>query len=165
MSSETLRQVMRSYPQGVSVVTARPPGEPPRGITVSSLISVSLSPARVLVSIAKSAQAHPAIEQARAFAVNLLAEDQGPISEHFALPGLSSEEQFAAIRYRLSPIGSPLIEGCLAFLDCRVVEASSHSDHTFFIGEVHAGQVIREARPLVYYSRAYWGLGGEVYRP
>ena len=164
MSGEALRQVMRVYPQGVSVVTAQPQGDAPRGITVSSLLSVSTIPARVLVSIARVAQAHPAIEQARAFAVNLLAEDQGALSEHFARQGLSAEEQFGSIGYRLSPMGSPLIEGCLAFLDCRVVDVSAQADHTFFIGEVDSGEVVRQARPLVYYERGYWGLDREVYR-
>jgi len=164
MSGEALRQVMRAYPQGVAVVTARPQGEVPRGITVSSLLSVSITPALVLVSIARSAQAHPAIEQARAFAINVLADDQGALSEHFARQGLSSEEQFGSIGYRLSPIGSPLIEGCLAFLDCRVVDVSPRADHTLFIGEVDSGEVLRQTRPLVYYERAYWGLGGEVYQ-
>jgi 3-hydroxy-9,10-secoandrosta-1,3,5(10)-triene-9,17-dione monooxygenase reductase component len=164
MSSETLRQVMRSYPQGVSVVTAQPPGEEPRGITVSSLLSVSLDPPLILVSIAKNARAHPAIEKAGAFAVNLLAEDQGPLSEHFAVSGLSSEEQFGSLRYRPSPSGAPLIEGCVAFLDCRVVDVSAYADHSFFIGEVEEGEVTREARPLVYYNRSYWALGSEVHR-
>ena len=54
MSEASLREVMRTFPQGVVVVTAMGK-EGPRGITVSSFISLSLTPPRVLISIATGA--------------------------------------------------------------------------------------------------------------
>jgi flavin reductase (DIM6/NTAB) family NADH-FMN oxidoreductase RutF len=159
LTGATLREVMRTFPQGVVVVTAVG-SEGPRGITVSSFISVSLVPPRVLVSIARESQAHPAIDGGR-FVVSVLAEDQGALSDHFARPNLTSEEQFRDVAAEGDP---PALSGCLSYLDCRVVERVTAADHTLFIGEVERARFGREGKPLVFFSRQYWGLGTTVYQ-
>jgi flavin reductase (DIM6/NTAB) family NADH-FMN oxidoreductase RutF len=164
MDEEALRTVMRVFPQGVVVVTAVPPGGEQRGITVSSFMSVSLKPPLVLICIMKEALAHEAIDKANAFAVNILADDQGTISDHFAKPNLTSEEQFGNIEHEDRAGGPSLIKGCLGYLDCNVVHRFEQGDHTLYVGEVQGGKVLKEGQPLVFYSRGYWGLGGEVYK-
>ena len=159
MSEVGLREVMRTFPQGVVVVTAMG-SEGPRGITVSSFLSLCLAPPRVLVSIAKSSRAHDAIARGR-FAVSVLAEDQGALSDHFARPNLTSEEQFHGVAVEGDP---PRITGSLSYLDCRVVEEVPASDHTLFIGEVETASVAREGKPLVFFSRQYFGLGSVTHR-
>jgi len=159
LKDATLREVMRRFPQGVVVVTAMG-SEGPRGITVSSFISLSLAPARVLVSIARESRAHEAIERG-CFAVSVLAEDQGSLSDHFARPSLTSEEQFRDVAVQGEP---PKLSDCLSYLECRVVERVAASDHTLFIGEVERAGFGREGKPLVFFSRQYWGLGSTVYQ-
>jgi flavin reductase (DIM6/NTAB) family NADH-FMN oxidoreductase RutF len=144
---------MRTYPQGVVVVTAEG-SEGPRGITVSSFLSVSLTPPRVLVSIGTEARAHQAIDRGR-FLVNILAEDQSAVSHRFAQSNLSTEEQFRGLTVEGAP---PRIAGCLSYLHCRVVERVPAGDHTLFIGEVDSAEIGREGKPLVYFSRDYWRL-------
>jgi flavin reductase (DIM6/NTAB) family NADH-FMN oxidoreductase RutF len=114
----------------------------------------------VLVSIARESKAHEAIERGR-FAVNVLAEDQGALSDHFARPNLSSEDQFREVAVEGEP---PKLAGCLAHLECRVVDRVSASDHTLFIGEVERAGLGREGKPLVFFSRQYWGLGSTVHQ-
>lgn len=159
MSDVTLREVMRTFPQGVVVVTAMG-SEGPRGITVSSFLSLSLAPPRVLVSIMKESRAHEAIDRGR-FGISVLAEDQGAFSDHFARPKLTSEEQFRGIAVEGEP---PRLAGCLSYLECRVVERVNASDHTLFIGEVERAELGREGKPLVFFSREYWGLGSTVHK-
>ncbi len=159
MSDFSLREVMRTFPQGVVVVTAMG-GEGARGITVSSFLSLSLEPPRVLVSIWKESRAHEAIARGR-FTVSILAEDQGALSDHFARPNLTSEEQFRDVAVEGEP---PKLAGCLSYLDCRVVEEVVASDHTLFIGDVEKATVGVEGRPLVFFSRQYWGLGSTVHQ-
>jgi flavin reductase (DIM6/NTAB) family NADH-FMN oxidoreductase RutF len=150
---------MRTFPQGVVVVTAAG-DEGPRGITVSSFTSVSLVPPTVLVCILRESRAHAAIQRGR-FVVNLLAETQGGVSEHFARPNLTSEEQFEG----LGAVGNPpVLEGCLGYLHCRVVDSWPQGDHTIFVGEVELAKMGIEGRPLVFCSRQYWGLGTTVYQ-
>jgi 3-hydroxy-9,10-secoandrosta-1,3,5(10)-triene-9,17-dione monooxygenase reductase component len=153
----TLKDVMRTFPQGVTVVTAEG-DEGPRGITVSSFASVSLEPPLVLVCIMKESRAHDAIAKGR-FVVNVLGQDQGPVSDHFASPKLSSEEQFTGYAF-------PKIDGCLGYLHCKVVDQSEQGTHTVFFGQVEQielGAAGETAKPLVFCSRQYWGLGETVH--
>jgi flavin reductase (DIM6/NTAB) family NADH-FMN oxidoreductase RutF len=150
---------MRTFPQGVVVVTASD-DEGPRGITVSSFTSISLTPPLVLICIKTDARAHAAIDRGR-FVVNVLAEDQGSISDHFATPNLTSEQQFTSIPFESAP---PRLEGCLGYLDCQVVARIPQGDHTIFVGEVSSSKLGRDAKPLVFHSRQYWGLGATVYQ-
>lgn len=159
MSEASLREVMRTFPQGVVVVTAMGK-EGPRGITVSSFISLSLTPPRVLISIATESKAHDAIDRGR-FSVSVLAEDQGALSDHFARPNLTSEEQFQGIAFEGEP---PKLSGCLSYLECRVVKRVAASDHTLFVGEVEGATLGREGKPLIFFSRQYWGLSTTVHQ-
>ena len=164
MDGEALRAVMRGFPQGVVVITAAPPEGEPRGITVSSFMSVSLEPPLVVICIMQQAQAHGAIESAGSFTINILAEDQGAVSDHFATPNLSSEEQFAAVEHESRSGKAPLINGCIGYLDCTVVDRMAQGTHTLFVGEVQGGELLSENRPLVFYSRRYWGVGEEAHQ-
>jgi flavin reductase (DIM6/NTAB) family NADH-FMN oxidoreductase RutF len=164
MDSEALRGVMRVFPQGVVVVTAAAPGGEPRGITVSSFTSVSLTPPLVLICILKEAQAHEAIDEAGSFVVNILAEDQGALSDHFARTKLTSAEQFRTVSYRKQDGSAPLLDGCLGYLECKVVDRIAQADHTLFIGEVQSGNGAEDGKPLVFFSRQYWGLGKVAYQ-
>ena len=161
-AAEGLRALMRAAPQLVTVVTAWGP-DGPRGITVSSFISVSLAPATVLVSVMKSARAHAAIAAGR-FRVHLLAEDQAAVSVHFARPGLGSDEQFgAAFRGALDGRREgepPRLPDCLGWAECETVSAVDGEDHTLFLGRVREASVERgKAPPLLYVSRGYRRVG------
>ena len=164
-AASDLRALMRAAPQLVTVVTARGP-DGPRGITVSSFISVSLAPPLVLVSISKSSPAHAAIAAGR-FRVHLLAADQAADSGHFARPGLSSDEQFAG-RYREAVSaggegGPPRLRGGLGAIECEKVAAYDGGDHTLFLGGVREVSLDRsEAEPLLYLSRGYRRVGAPV---
>lgn len=154
---------MRKYPQGVSVVVADA-GEGPRGITVSSLVSISLAPPLVLISISHASQILALLESSSSFAVSVLSEDQGALSEHFARADLASAEQFLEVPIRKGRLGLPWIEGCVANLDCGIVERIVQSDHTLFVARVHHSEVHgKGGRPLVFFSGDYWGIGSLVY--
>lgn len=161
-AGDGLRALMRAAPQLVTVVTAWG-ADGPRGITVSSFISVSLAPATVLVSIMKSARAHAAIAAGR-FRVHLLAEDQAAVSAHFARPGLGADEQFGgAFRGALEGRRKgepPRLPDCLGWAECETVSAVDGEDHTLFLGRVREASVERgEAPPLLYVSRGYRRVG------
>jgi len=155
MSEISLRDVMRGFPQGVVVVTAEG-DEGPRGVTVSSFTSVSLTPPRILVCIMKESRAHSAIAKGP-FVVNVLSEKQGAVSDHFASPKLNSEEQFAEYT-------SPKLDGCLGYLYCSVVGETEQGDHTVFFGEVERAEMGDEGKPLVFCAREYWALGETVHK-
>lgn len=147
---------MRLYPQGVTVVTALHEGRPV-GITISAFIPVSLEPPLVLFSIDKSSSLHDVLADSGAVAVNLLAHDQGWLSDRFA-GRHEVEDRFEGVDYVLGSLGAPILRGVIGYLECRAWRRYEGGDHTILVWEVVKTEVLREEKPLVYYRRGYTTL-------
>lgn len=144
------KKAMSRWASGVTVVTAEHNGVR-HGITVSAFSSLSLDPPLVLICIGKSAPAHDTIRKGERFVVNLLAESQEALSNRFAS---KVDDRFEGVAVRTGNLGVPVIEGCLAAIECRLHETLPGGDHTIFVGEVvHAD--ITDGAPLVYFQGAY----------
>lgn len=152
--ADDLRLAMRKWPSGVSVVTVHHLGVS-HGMTVSSLVSVSLDPPAVLVSLERGTRTHDLIQSAGIFAVTILSADQRAISERFASSGTEADDRFAGLERHTLVTGAPLIAGGLAFLDCRVIAAHPSGLNTLFIGQVLAAQPGVDGQPLLYFDRQY----------
>jgi flavin reductase (DIM6/NTAB) family NADH-FMN oxidoreductase RutF len=112
-------------------------------------VPLSKTPPQVGVAVHPARYTHELIERSRQFALNVpgraLAEAVarlGSVSGHqvadkFALAGLTLAEPEAT--------NAPLIEDCLAWLECAVVDTFRVGDHTLFVGEVLAARAEREA--------------------
>ena len=148
-----LKQAMRVYPQGVTVVTAEA-AKGPTGLTVSSFTSISLVPPLVLVSIAKGSSLHDVLRNAKAYAVNFLADDQKSVSDRFA-GRTGSADRFTGVKYTKGVTGSPIIHGVRAVIECRAWRAYEGGDHSILVGEVVTAKVLNSKRPLVYYAQQY----------
>jgi flavin reductase (DIM6/NTAB) family NADH-FMN oxidoreductase RutF len=144
---------MRIYPQGVTVVTTEA-AKGPTGMTVSSFTSISLAPPLVLVSIAKGSSLHDILRNAKAYAVNFLADDQKSVSDRFA-GRTGGEDRFAGVRYSKGVTGSPIIHGVRAVIECKAWQAYEGGDHSILVGEVVTAKTLNSKRPLVYYAQQY----------
>ena len=154
---ELMRQAMRQWATGVTVVTSQFRGEM-HGMTVSSFTSISLEPALLMVSLQLSSHTHTLIEQAGVFGVTILHENQSAVSDRFAGRTGEDQDRFAGLAvYRLQT-GVPLLSNGLVGFDCRVVATHLVSEHRLFFGEVLAVQVNQDGPPLIYYNRAYRSL-------
>jgi 3-hydroxy-9,10-secoandrosta-1,3,5(10)-triene-9,17-dione monooxygenase reductase component len=155
------RRVLGQFATGVTVVTTRDAQGRPFGLTVNAFCSVSLEPPLVLVCIDRRSEAHPGFSQTGAFNVSVLAEGQEEISRRFAG---RRKPKFEGIDLPPGSNGVPLVDGALAFMECRVVGAHAAGDHTIYLGEVlRLGS--REGRPLVYHGSAYRKLDPDAQRP
>ncbi len=148
-----LKQAMRIYPQGVTVVTTQAE-EGPKGITVSSFTSVSLDPPLVLVSIAKSSQLHDIFVANTGFAVNFLADDQRSVSDRFA-GRTQARDRFDGLKFKPGVTRSPLIDGARAVIECKTWKIYEGGDHSLIMGEVVSAKALSGKKPLVYYTQKY----------
>ena len=148
-----LKDVMRGYPQGVTVVTTKDHGVL-KGITVSSFISVSLQPPLILVSIAKDSGFHEAFRNSTEFAVNFLAEDQKSVSDRFA-GRLKLADRFQGLDISFDSTSAPIIGGVKAFVECKTRGSYEEGDHSLIIGEVVNAIRLSEKSPLVYQNQQY----------
>jgi len=145
--ADALLGVLRRHPTGVSVVTVDAQGQRV-GLTVATLVSLSLEPPLVGVAVARQAALHELLREARAFAVSLLAADQDWLAEHFAR-GVPPIGMWKGIAATDGVLGAPLLDGALGWLECRVAEEIAAGTHTFFVGEVVSATEGDEGVPLL----------------
>jgi flavin reductase (DIM6/NTAB) family NADH-FMN oxidoreductase RutF len=151
-----LRELMRRFPAGVAVVTVDLAGQR-AGLTVASLVSLSLEPPLVGVAIRRDAALHELLREANTFAVSLLAAGQEGMAQHFAR-GVPPIALWEGIPTRTTAEGPPELEGALGWLRCRVTAEHETGDHTFFVGEVEDAEAGPAQSPLVYHGQAYLAL-------
>ncbi|MEE8110894.1 MAG: flavin reductase family protein [bacterium] len=152
VSGDDLRRAMGLFATGVTVVTVLDDEGTPKGFTVNSLTSVSLDPPLVLVCVDLSADVYPCFRRDRAFAVNILSEDQEKISRTFAS---KIEEKFEEVSCRPGKLGPPLLDGCIGHLECRIIQDYPGGDHTIFVGQVEASESAGDGNPLLFYGGKY----------
>jgi flavin reductase (DIM6/NTAB) family NADH-FMN oxidoreductase RutF len=150
------RDVMARVPAGVVVVSARSE-DGYRGLTASSLVSISVDPPMVLVGLEREAATRAAVVATRAFNVSVLTRSQEFIADRFAGRAPAIDPKWRDIRHRLGVNGLPLIEGCAAWLECRLVEIHRAGDHDICVGEVTAASA-GSGDPLILWDRAFWTL-------
>lgn len=152
------RQVMGHFATGVTVVTTRLGGEY-HGMTANAVCSVSLDPLLVLVCVDKEAHTHHYLAESGIFALNILAEDQEHLSRWFASEErLNAPEPLGGAPFCTAVTGAPLLDGCLAHLDCRVTARYEGGDHTIFVGRVEAAEINGERPPLLFFRGRYASL-------
>jgi flavin reductase (DIM6/NTAB) family NADH-FMN oxidoreductase RutF len=147
------RALMSRWATGVSIVTAHDRGSD-AGMTVNALLSVSLEPPSLLISLTRDADTTPVIERSGSFAVSFLAATQRELSERFART-LPSAEKFAGVALHRGRSGAPLVDGALGAVDCRVVSTTLAFDHALFLGEVVALELGPDRPPLVFHHSGY----------
>ncbi len=156
-SGDELRGLMRRFPAGVAVVTVDLEGER-IGLTVGSLVSLSLEPPLVGFAVSRQAALHELLRAAARCAVSLLGAGQESVAQHFAR-GVPPIAMWHGIEWRPGPeTGAPLLEGALGWLECALAGEQPAGDHTFFAGEVLAVEHGSRAAPLVYVEQAYRAL-------
>ena len=154
---DEFRQVMGRFATGVTIVTSRL-GEELHGMTANAVTSVSLEPPLVLICIDKSADSHDIIESSGIFALSILGLEQEGLSNDFAVKEGAAAHRLGGVPHHTRATGAPIIDGSLAYLDCRVVESYTGGDHTVFIGEVVDAGRLNDQGPLIFYQGSYSGL-------
>jgi flavin reductase (DIM6/NTAB) family NADH-FMN oxidoreductase RutF len=147
------RQVLGQFPTGVVVVTAMDSGGEPLGMTVGSFTSVSLDPPLVAFLPATTSSSWKALrESGTRFCVNVLGSEQELVCRQVAM---RKSNKFEGIRLSPSPLGNPVIEGALAYIDCETEHVYDAGDHQIVIGRVRDLDFVSPATPLLFFRGGY----------
>ena len=156
-----LRAMMARFATGVSVVAARH-GPLLAGMTANAIASISINPPLMLASINRKSETHGAILGSHSFAVSVLASGQQGLADCFAQPTTAAKlQRFCDAPWHDAETGSPIVDGAIAFFDCRLVAQHPGGDHTLFVGEIVAAGFEEDAEPLIWYGSAYRHLASE----
>jgi flavin reductase len=129
------------------------------GMTANAFSSVSLDPPLVLVCVVSGTVGAETIARNGVFAVNVLGNDQEPISRFFSARDRPyGQAAFNELPHFSAVTGSPILERSAAYLDCWVTAQHEAGDHVIFIGEVVALGVDPALRPLVFHGGSYAAL-------
>lgn len=149
------RSVLGTFPTGVAIMTAQTP-DGPHGMTVGSFTSVSLNPPLVAFFPDKSSSSFPQIREAGHFMVNVLAAEQQHVCRVFAS---RSTDRFETVQWTPSmATGAPVIDGCLAWIECTIEAINEAGDHYIVIGRVLDLRAGRDRAPLVFHRGGYGGF-------
>ncbi|MEP4557806.1 flavin reductase family protein [Cobetia amphilecti] len=155
----SFREALGHFASGITIITTQVDDEP-IGFTCQSFYSVSMNPPLVSFSVKASSFSYPKIRQAERFAVNILSSEQSHVSNQFAMRGA---DKWQGIDWQLSPLGNPVINDSLHWLDCKIHAEHPAGDHLIVIGEVKGLNldVSATSRPLLYFKGKYGGLARE----
>lgn len=143
------RRTLGMFATGVTIITTQA-GDQVHGMTANAFMSVSLRPPLVLISVDKRAKMNALLREGVRFGVNVLADDQRELSDHFAgRPGdRAPEARFTVIH------DTPLVDGALAHLVARAERSYWGGDHSLFLGRVEYARY-GSGTPLLFHGGQY----------
>ncbi len=147
------RKIMGHFATGVTVVTTKA-GDQLWGMTANAVMSLSLDPPLILISVNSSSRMDDCLKKGMCFALNVLRDDQESISRRFSS---SSPKNFDGLGLKNGKTGAPILTEALAFVECRIVKVLSGGDHNIFFGEPIEGEAQR-GNPLIFYGGQYGQL-------
>lgn len=165
--SMTYRKVMRNVPQPIVLLTsaifrADTNSWLKRGITCSSLLSVSLKPPILSFCLNRPSRMHDLLLQSQRFAINILGKNQAKFSDLFSSPAQDNLDQFAGISHHLSKEGLPVLVDTPVLL-CRTHSVHNVGDHSVWYGMVtgtlHEDKMIE---PVLHYCGSYHSIGERI---
>jgi flavin reductase (DIM6/NTAB) family NADH-FMN oxidoreductase RutF len=150
-----LRAMMGRFATGVTVVAARH-GPLLAGMTANAIASISIDPPLMLASISRKSETHGAILGSHSYAVSVLSSEQRALADCFAQPTTAAKlQRFCDAPWHDAETGSPIVDGAIAFFDCRLVGQHPGGDHTIFIGEIVAAGFEEAVEPLIWFGSRY----------
>ncbi|MDQ0866931.1 flavin reductase family protein [Arthrobacter globiformis] len=151
LSPRRIRNVLGHFATGLTVITAVTENGP-AGFTCQSFASLSLEPALVTFSPARTSSTWPLLRRAGRFTVNILPADHQHLAAQFARSGA---DKFAGVDHSPSPLGNPVLDGALAWVDCELHQEYDGGDHTIVVAAVHALSARSDVDPLLFFKGDY----------
>jgi 3-hydroxy-9,10-secoandrosta-1,3,5(10)-triene-9,17-dione monooxygenase reductase component len=152
------RQTVGQFVTGVTVIAMEVDGHI-RALTANSFTSLSLNPPLVLFCLGKGTKAGQLIQQVTEFSVNILSQEQQPLSSYFA--GAWKSDTPPPFTFTRSE-GGPRLDGSVAAIGCLIDAVHEGGDHWIVVGQVvsiHSSELPRS--PLVFFGGRYSALAGQ----
>jgi flavin reductase (DIM6/NTAB) family NADH-FMN oxidoreductase RutF len=144
--ADAFRELLNRYPTGVCVVTVDAGGQR-LGLTVGSLVSLSLDPPLVGFGVARDAALHELLREAGSCAISMLAAGQDWLAQHFAR-GVPPIAMWHGVATEAGVNGAPLLVGALGWIECSLRDELAAGTHTFFVSDVRRVELGEDAPPL-----------------
>ncbi|NDZ80935.1 flavin reductase family protein [Streptomyces sp. SID10853] len=148
-----MRAVMAKVPTSVAVVAGDPDGR--AALVIGSFVSVSLEPSLVGFFVDRSSTSWPKLRTADLLGISVLSSRQHSMCDKI---GRKHEDRFDEAHWTKGPLGSPVLPGAVAHIECRIEQVSPAGDHELVLVRVIGLSEGETTDPLVFHDRGYAGL-------
>jgi 3-hydroxy-9,10-secoandrosta-1,3,5(10)-triene-9,17-dione monooxygenase reductase component len=94
----------------------------------------------------------PLLRASRSFTVNILAAEHHHLSNQCAEPGTDT---VAGVAHSASPLGNPVLDGALAWMDCELHQEYDGGDQTIVVAAIRALGSRPGSGPLLFFKGSY----------
>jgi flavin reductase (DIM6/NTAB) family NADH-FMN oxidoreductase RutF len=130
---------------GLYVLTSQA-GDERGGMLVTWVMQASFEPPLIAVAVLNTAHTTEVMRKSGAFALNFMADEQRKEAGAFGKKYAKVGDKFGDFAHHPGAItGSPLLDGALGYLECRIKSWLAAGDHDIALGEIVAAQVARDA--------------------
>jgi len=149
-------QALSRLTYGIYVLTAADRDEI-NGMIASWVTQVSFDPPLLLVAVHPNRYTHSLIRSSGAFGLHCLRRDQEEYLTRFK--EREPADKFRDLQWKPGQTGTPILEDCLASLECRVQQTLEPGNHTLFLGQILAARLHHDGSPLTVqdYQGTYLG--------
>jgi flavin reductase (DIM6/NTAB) family NADH-FMN oxidoreductase RutF len=134
--------------------------------TAAWLTQVSFDPLLLALSVNPEHASWPLLLAGGGFLVNVLSREQLDLARHFGTRSGRKADKLAGIGWRPGPSGAPILDGALAYLDCRLTQHVAAGDHRIVLARPVAGEILRpDLTPLLYADTGDLDGSRELYPP
>ena len=158
LDEQAKKTMLRKIPHGLYICGVKE-GEEVNGFTASWVMQGSFQPPLVVNCVNTGSRSHAMVKASGVFALSFLEAGQKELAQKFFKPLRRVGNKFEDVDFYLGETGCPIITDTLGYVECNVVGAVEHGDHTVFVGEVIAAGIHREGDPLLLETTG-WNYGG-----
>ncbi|MGD8698711.1 MAG: flavin reductase family protein [Gemmatimonadales bacterium] len=136
MEANDKKTALRMIPYGLYVLTGQAEDGRVAAATVNWVSQVSFEPPLVAVGVKADSGGHAIIKETGSFALNMLGKGQEATAFAFFKPTEREGDTVGAVPFHAGSTGAPILDGCPAYVECRLIETVERGDHSVFVGEV-----------------------------
>lgn len=159
LDEQAKKTMLRKIPHGLYICGVKDEEEL-NGFTVSWVMQASFKPPLIVNCVKQESGSHAIIKKTGVFALSFLENGQKDLAAKFFQPKRRVGNKFEDVEfYEGKETGCPIITDSLGYVECKVVGAVEHGDHTVYVAEVIGSGIHREGEPLLLESTG-WQYGG-----
>jgi len=158
-----LSGISRLLPCSVTLLTVGVRGK--QDAMTASAMFVSENPPLLTVSVAKHIVSHDLIEQAGEFVLNVASSNQVKLARQLGFTHgreMDKFKRFGLRKEKAKKVGSPLIKGSYASIECKVITSLSAANYIVYLAEVVAYKADEKQVPVAWHRNKYFSLAQEA---
>jgi flavin reductase (DIM6/NTAB) family NADH-FMN oxidoreductase RutF len=141
MDQTNLDRALARLTTGIYVLTVSS-GQTSHGMSSSWVTQVSGSPPLLALAVDVTHRTHAVLAASGRFVLNVVGRKSKHLEDYFYSPAARADDNLRPIPHHVGPNGGPVLDEALAWLGCRVLAQHPAGDHTLFVAEVEAADVV-----------------------